>query len=115
MSAQKGIKMFGQQAINALAQEWKQLDELSVFKGRKYETLSKEQRKNALRTAQLIKKKKDGKINGCTCVNGSKQHIYTNEEDASSPTVSTEGLLLTAAINASEERYVATCDIRGVF
>ena len=115
MSAQKGIKIFGQQAIDALAREWKQLDELTVFKGRKYETISKDQRKAALRTVQLVKKKKDGKIKRRTCVNGSRQRIYTNEEDASSPTVSTEGLLLTAAIDASENRYIATCDITGAY
>ena len=48
-------------------------------------------------------------------MNGSRQYIYTNKEDASSPTVSTEGLLLTAAINASKNRFVATCDITGAF
>ena len=58
MSAQKGIKLFGQQAINALAREWKQLDELSVFKGGNFETISKDQSKVALRMVQLIKKKK---------------------------------------------------------
>ena len=41
--------------------------------------------------------------------------MYTAEEDVSSPTVSTEALLITAAIDAAEERFVATCDITGAF
>ena len=54
-------------------------------------------------------------IKGRTCVNGSRQRSYTAEEDASSPSVSTEALLLTAAIDAHERRFVATCDITGAF
>ena len=41
--------------------------------------------------------------------------MYTAEEDASSPTVSTEALLITVAIDAVEERFIATCDITGAF
>ena len=68
-----------------------------------------------LGTVQLIKAKKDGRIKGRACVNGSQQRRYTAEEDASSPTASTEALLITAAIDAAEQRYVATCDITGAF
>ena len=115
MSARKGIKQFGKKAIEALATEWKQLDDLSIFKGRTFESLMAQERKQALRTVQLIKQKKDGKIKGCTCVNGSRQRYYTAEEEATSPTVSTEALLLTAAIDASEGQSVTTCDITGAF
>ena len=71
VSATKGIKLFGQQAIDALSKEWKQLGKLTVFKGRKYHSLTWDKRCGALRTVQLIKKKKDGRIKGRTCVNGS--------------------------------------------
>ena len=60
-------------------------------------------------------KKKDRKIKGCTCVNGSRQRVYTNKEDASSSTLSTKGLILTAAIDTLEERFVAACNIAGAF
>ena len=115
MSAKRGIKQFGQKAVNALADEWKQLDTLSVFKGRKYSTLTAAERKAALRTVQLIKEKKDGRIKGRACFNGSRQRLYTAEEDASLPTVSTGALLLTATIDAAEECHVATCNITGAF
>ena len=77
--------------------------------------MSKQDRRSALRTVQLIKEKKDGKIKGQACVNGSRQRLYTAEEDASSPTVSTEALLITGAIDAAEERFIATCVITGAF
>ena len=48
-------------------------------------------------------------------MNGSRQRLFTAEEDETSPTVSTEALLITAAIDAAEERFVATCDITGAF
>ena len=48
-------------------------------------------------------------------MNGSRQRLYTAEEDASSPTVSTKALLLTAAIDAYEGKSIATCDITGAF
>ena len=71
MLGTRGLKMFGQKAINALAKEWKQLDTLSVFEGREYYSLAKKERHGALRTAQLIKQKKDGTIKGRTRDNGS--------------------------------------------
>jgi len=41
--------------------------------------------------------------------------IYTNKEDASSPTVSIEAMVLSCAINAKENRYVVVSDIPGAF
>jgi len=41
--------------------------------------------------------------------------VYNTKEETSSPTVSTEALFLTAAIDAHERRKVITVDIPGVF
>ena len=41
--------------------------------------------------------------------------MYTLEEDASSPSVSTEALLLTTSIDVVVKRFVSTCDITGAF
>ena len=71
MLGTRGLKMFGQKAINALAKEWKQLDTLSVFEDREYYSLAKKERHSALRTAQLIKQKKDETIKGRTRDSGS--------------------------------------------
>jgi hypothetical protein len=51
------------------------------------------------------------------CGNGSKQRRRPGykKEDSASPTVSLEGVFLTAAIEAHERRHVACFDIPGAF
>ena len=63
----------------------------------------------------FLKKKRDGIIKGRGCADGRKQREYTSREDASSPTVAIESLLLSCVINAKEARDVATADIPGAF
>lgn len=41
--------------------------------------------------------------------------MYKTKEETSSPTVSTEALMLTCVTDAKEGRYVATCDVPGAF
>ena len=45
------------------------------------------------------------------CANGSTQHAYMEHDKVMSLTVSMEGTLLTAVIEAQEGHDVATCDI----
>jgi hypothetical protein len=59
----------------------------------------------------FLKQKRDGKIKGRTVAGGNNQRDYIAKEDASSPTVATESVLLTCIINAEEERDVAVVDI----
>ena len=115
MSANEGLKRFGEKAADALIKEWKQLDELDVFEGMFFNQLTSEDRSKALRLVQLIKEKRCGKIKGRTCADGRKQRSYINPEEATSPTVSTEALLITLMIDAAEGRDVATSDVPGAF
>ena len=46
---------------------------------------------------------------------GNKQHDYISKEDASSPTVATEAVLLSCIIDVEEERDVAVIDIPNAF
>ena len=55
--------------------------------------------------------KRDGTVKGRTVAGGNKQQDYIGKEEASSPTVSTEAVVLTSVIEASEDRDVATIDI----
>ena len=70
MSANEGLKRFGEKAADALIKEWKQLDELDVFEGMFFNQLTSEDRSKALRLVQLIKEKRCGKIKGRTCADG---------------------------------------------
>jgi hypothetical protein len=63
----------------------------------------------------FLKEKQDGKIKGRTMAGGNKQRDYISKEDASSPTVATESVLLSCIINAEEGRDVAVIDIPNAF
>eukprot|EP00957_Ditylum_brightwellii_P035088 2660197-Ditylum_brightwellii.AAC.1 len=62
-------------------------------------------KKKALDVVNLIEEKRDGRIKGCTCANGSRQWRYLKYGDTvASPNVSTEGLITTMVIAAYEGR-----------
>jgi hypothetical protein len=63
----------------------------------------------------FLKQKLDGKIKGITVACRNKQRDYISKEDASSPTVATESVLLSCIIDAEEERDVALVDIPSAF
>ena len=113
MNAKKGIKLFGEKAVVAMFKEYKQLDKgpmagKSVFGSISYDSLSKQESNGALEAVNLIKEKRDGKIKGRTCADGSKQRQYIKEgENMYSPTCSTESLMATLVVDAMEKRDVA--------
>ena len=64
----------------------------------------------------FLKLKSDGvTIKGRLCADGRKHWDWLYKEDTLSPTVSTEGLMLSCMIDAMEGREVATADIPGAF
>ena len=63
----------------------------------------------------ILKQKRSGQIKGRGCADGRKQRLHTPKDDASSPTVATESVLLSCVIDAKEQRDVATVDIPGAF
>ena len=62
-----------------------------------------------------LKEKKNGDIKGRTFDGGNKHRDCISKEDSSSPTVSTEAVLLSCIIDAEEERDVAVIDIPDAF
>ena len=91
------------------------MDEKDVFVPRLPSELSREDILRALHMIVFIKKKKCGRIKTRGCVDGRKQRTYIPKEDASSPTVSTEGLMISCVVDAKERRHIATCGIDGAF
>ena len=63
----------------------------------------------------LVKEKRDGTVKGRGCCDGSGQRGFISEFDATSPTVSTEALAISCAIDAHEKREVMTVDIPGAY
>ena len=62
-----------------------------------------------------IKKKRDGLIKGRGVADGRKQREKIEQNDAISPTVLTEAVMLTATIAALEGQEVALVDILGAY
>ena len=52
-------------------------------------------------------------INGRGCTDGRKKRDWLSKEDTSSPTVFTEGLMISRIIDAMKGRNVATAEIPG--
>jgi len=115
MSAQKGIKVYGRRALTAMAREYSQLDDLSVFRPHHRNELSKEQRESTLNVIDLIKEKRCGKIKGRTVVDGRGQRGNYEKNETSSSALTLEAFITTLAIDAAELRDVATADIAGAF
>jgi len=115
MSAQKGIKVYGKKALTAMAKEYSQLDDLSVFKPRYRKDLSASQISSTLNVIDLIKEKRCGRIKGRTVVDGRGQRGKYEKNETSSSALTLEAFITTLAIEAAELRDVATADIAGAF
>ena len=115
MSARAGIQKHGQPAIDALYIEFEQLHNKGVFMGKHQDELTREQKRNALRVISVIKEKRCGKLKGRTVADGRPQHALYHKMETSSPTVSTNALVLSLMIDAYECRDVATADVEGAY
>ena len=114
-SLQKGIKKFKQPGYDAAKGEMKQLHDRSCWSPIDVSSLSPTERRKALESLIFLVEKKDGRIKARHCANGSKQREWMRPDESASPTVMTESVLLTAAIEAKERRDVATFDIPNAF
>ena len=102
ISVKKGIKKLGSEAVEAVINEWKQMNEKNTFVPILASELSKEDKVRALRMIMFIKRKRCGRIKARGCADGRKQRNYIPKEDASSPIVSTEGLMISYVLDAKE-------------
>ena len=121
MNANQGIKRYGDRAIAALIKECIQLDK-GAFPGKPVvepmysSDLTADEKSQAMSAVAIIKEKRNGKVKGRICANGSKQKRYlTVEETISSPTVSNEAIIGSFVIDAHEKRSIAIVDIPGAY
>ncbi len=63
----------------------------------------------------FVERKQDGLLKEQQVAGGNKQEGYVTKEDASSPTVSSEAVMLTCVINATKKRAVAVVGIPNAF
>ena len=86
-----------------------------VFHPIKGEQLTRSQKHGALRVLMFLKQKRCGKIKCRAVTDGRKQREGSKKSDVTSPTASTESVLINAAMDAMEGRYVAVIDAPGAF
>ncbi len=110
-----GIKKFGEQAVESLRKEIGQIHMREAFKPIRYEEMTSEQKKKAIESLIFIVEKRDGTIKSRFCADGRKQREWMSREDTSSPTASTDGIMVLAAIDAKERRDICTIDIPNAF
>ena len=84
----------------------KQLHDRRAFKPVKIEDLSEEEKKNVMESLSFLVEKDKDKIKGRFCANGSTQHAHIDRDDTASPTASTNGVLVTAVIDAKEKKML---------
>jgi Reverse transcriptase (RNA-dependent DNA polymerase) len=77
--------------------------------------LTQQERKRAIERIFFLVEKRDGRVKARACANGSTQQENINKDNTASPTVATESILLTAAIEAKENRDVMSADIPNAF
>jgi len=73
------------------------------------------EKKKAQAAMMLVCEKTNGTIKGRCVYEGSKTRPYYTKEETASPTASTEGIFITATIDAHEGRDVMTADIPNAF
>jgi hypothetical protein len=115
MSMKKGLKAFGGLGWDAVRSEMQQLHDRKVMRPVRKGDLSADEIKRTLNYLMFLKRKRSGKVKGRGCADGRKQRLWTRKEDSTSPTACTESVLTTCAIDAKEDRDVATVDIPGAF
>jgi hypothetical protein len=93
----------------------KQLHWRNSFKPVRWDELTEVQRKAILESHIFLTEKRTGKIKGRTVAGGNKQRGFIEKEDASSPTVFTESVILTSVIDALERRANAIIDVPNAF
>jgi hypothetical protein len=115
MSAKAAIRQHGKVAEDALLAEFSQMQDLTVYEPIDPTSLTREQKRMALRAINLVQQKRCGRFKGRTVADGRPQRNLYDKSETASPTATMDALLLTILIDAYERRDVGTADIVGAY
>jgi hypothetical protein len=101
--------------LEELKTEMSQLHYRKTIKPIFADSMTRQQKSQALRYLMFLKEKRCGRIKALEYADGRKQRLWKTKETTSSPNVRTHSLYLTAVIAALEGRKVVTVDIPGAF
>jgi hypothetical protein len=111
-SLKQGLQLFPVEARNATMAEIQQLHNMEVFELVQKSSLTQQELMRTLSSITFIKQKRCGRIKARTCADGRPQRTIFEKWEAALPTVRTESVLFTYAV---EERVIAVYDIPGAF
>jgi hypothetical protein len=116
-SFKAGLKIFGDVGETAAMTKLTQLHTYETYHPVHANSLSPDKCRQALSSLMNIVEKQDGRVQAHACADGSKEwcQLGYKKEDGASPTVATDSIMITATIDAYEQRNVATIDIPGAF
>jgi hypothetical protein len=114
-SLKKGLKKYGKKGYDAAFREMKQLHDRIAFRPVNVNYSTPQEHQRALESLIFLVEKRDGKVKGRKCANGSTHCGYINEEDAVSPTVATKLIAITATIDAKQGQDVMTINVPNAF
>jgi hypothetical protein len=93
----------------------KQLHWQNSIKPMHWKSLTADQHKKVLESHIFVERKQDGILKSQQVAGSNKQQGYILKEDASSPTVSAEAVMLMCVVDANENRDVAIVNIPNTF
>ena len=111
----KGLKLWGNDAVNAAKKEMTQLHDRGAFAPVSPEECTKSELSKAQVALMFVTEKRDGTIKARSVYNGKPTRVWQDRDEVKSPTVSLEGLMLTMCVDASENRDVMTLDVPNAF
>ena len=115
LTIKQATKLWGKDTTIAAEKEMKQLHWCKSFQPICWINLTPEQRSAVLELHIFVQKKRTGEVKARMVAGGNWQRGYIDKEDASSPTLATESILLSCIIDAREGWDVAVIDIPNAF
>ncbi len=115
ISLKQGLKEFGLRGEQVVYKELDVLHLQQVFAPQDPGFLTKKEKGKALELLMFLEQKRTRAVKGRLVADRSKQRDYIQEGAAASPTVMTESVLITRAIEATEGQDVAIIDLPGAF
>jgi hypothetical protein len=102
LTLKNALKLWGNDAQLAVEAEVKQLHWQNSFKPVNWNEILPEKKKAILESHIFVKKKRLGEVKARKVAGGNKQHDFIDKEDASSPMVTQDSVVLTCMIDAKE-------------
>ena len=98
------MELFGDRAEAATTKELQQIHDFGTYIPQDAKELSRTERLKALLALMFIVEKRNGDIKARKCAVGSKQQIFPGyvKSEWDSPTVSTDSVIITSAIEANQ-------------